>query len=78
MLGAVLSVRGRETVIEVWFDFQDNQTVKNSIFDKINIVAKPDFNQKLYFKATDAILKDNSTVKNAEKYSNKMRKYTVY
>ena len=77
MYGAVLSVRGRETVIEIWFEYNDSVALKSEIFDKISNLLQTNMSQNLYFKSTCDILKDNSTVKNAQTFA-KHRKSTFY
>ena len=78
-LGIVLSIRGRETVIEVWFDYKKNENVKSMIGKKIKEILDLEVTFKLYFKENLKSIEDKSTLKNAEKYNlnyNNKRKST--
>ena len=79
MLGAVLSIRGRETIIEIWFNYFKLNQIKNSVCEKFKEIVLEDKNDDttLYFKDNGQSLVDKSTLRNAETYSfyNK-RKYT--
>ena len=69
LLGSVLSIRGRETVIEVWFDYKKNENVKSMIGKKIKEILDLEVTFKLYFKENLKSIEDKSTLKNAEKYN---------
>lgn len=69
LLGSVLSIRGRETVIEVWFDYKKNENVKSMIGKKIKEILELEITFKLYFKENSKSIEDKSTLKNAEKYN---------
>ena len=71
MLGAVLSIRGRETIIEIWFNYFK--------YDKIILgdQNETEYSATLYFKDNSQSLVDKSTLRNTETYSfKKKRKYT--
>lgn len=82
MLGAVLSMRGRETIIEIWFNYFKYEKIKNAValkFGKLIIgEAAENENSILSFKDTSQSLLDKSTLRNTETYSfkKKPRKYT--
>ena len=78
MLGAVLSMRGRETIIEIWFNYFKYNKIKNSVAEKFKAIVFEDKDDGiLYFKDNGQSLVDKSTLRNAETYSfNKTRKYT--
>jgi translation initiation factor 4E len=78
MLGAVLSIRGRETIIEVWFTFNKNENLKTFIGQKMKDLLLLDTSIILYFKDNEKSLKDKSTLKNAESYTPYGRKNTNY
>lgn len=69
MLGAVLSVRTRETILEVWFNYLKNQSVKVITLEKIKELLDIDPSITVYFKDNESALKDRSTLKNAEPYN---------
>ena len=57
MLGAVLSIRGRETIIELWFNFFKNETIKNSCAQKLRQFIQLEQSMTLYFKENEKSLK---------------------
>lgn len=69
MLGAVLSLRGRETIIELWFNYFKDTSMKNKVAAKMRSLLLLDDTMTIYFKDTEMSLKDNSTLRNAETYS---------
>ncbi len=77
VLGAVLSVRGRETIIELWFNIK-NPSTKSMIAEKLKVLLCIDKATVLYFKDNESSLKDKSTLKNAETYNYSKRKNTYY
>ena len=82
MLGAVLSIRGRETIIEIWFNYFKYDKIKNMIAVKFGKLILGDQNETeysatLYFKDNSQSMLDKSTLRNTETYSfKKKRKYT--
>jgi len=82
MLGAVLSIRGRETIIEIWFNYFKYDKIKNMIAVKFGKLILGNQNESessttLYFKDNSQSMLDKSTLRNAETYSfKKKRKFT--
>ena len=82
MLGAVLSIRGRETIIEIWFNYFKYDKIKSMVAVKFGKLILGDQNEDeftatLYFKDNSQSLVDKSTLRNTETYSfKKKRKYT--
>ena len=82
MLGAVLSIRGRETIIEIWFNYFKYDKIKSVVAVKFGKLILGDQNETeysatLYFKDNSQSLVDKSTLRNTETYSfKKKRKYT--
>jgi translation initiation factor 4E len=82
MLGAVLSIRGRETIIEIWFNYFKYDKIKNMIavkFGKLILGNQNDSESSttLYFKDNSQSMLDKSTLRNSEIYSfKKKRKFT--
>jgi len=69
MLGAVLSIRGRETIIEIWFNYLKNLGIKAMVAEKMREILNFDQSVLLYFKDNEKSLQDRSTLKNAETYN---------
>lgn len=78
ILGTTLSIRGRETIIELWFNYQKNEKTKASIGQKIKEIIHLDKQIMLYFKDNSLSLQDKSTLKNAETYNFAKRKNTYF
>jgi hypothetical protein len=57
IIGALLSVRGRETIIELWFTFNNNEAVKTDITDKMTLLLQLAPANKIYFKDNNSALK---------------------
>ena len=82
MLGAVLSIRGRETIIEIWFNYFKYDKIKSKVAVKFGKLILGDQNETeysatLYFKDNSQSMLDKSTLRNTETYSfKKKRKYT--
>ena len=74
VLGAVLSIRGRETIIELWFNYFKYDQIKNGLLHKMNTILGLEKNTTIYFKDNEKSLKDNSTLRNAESYNFSHRK----
>jgi translation initiation factor 4E len=69
MLGAVLSIRGRETIIELWFNYFKYDKIKNGVAQKLRSLLQLDQSFTVYFKDNEKSLQDKSTLRNAETYS---------
>lgn len=78
ILGATLSIRGRETIIELWFNFNKNDVLKAEIGIKLKNILNIDDSNLIYFKDNSLSLHDKSTLKNAETYDFSKRKNTYY
>lgn len=82
MLGAVLSIRGRETIIELWFNHLKNLSLKAIIGEKMKDLLSIDNATVLYFKDNEKSIQDRSTLRNAETYNANVnynkRKNTYY
>jgi len=82
MLGGVLSIRGRETIIEIWFNYFKYDKIKSMVAVKFGKLILGDQNETeysatLYFKDNSQSMLDKSTLRNTETYSfKKKRKYT--
>ena len=82
ILGAVLSIRGRETIIEIWFNYFKYDKIKNMVAVKFGKLllgeqTENEYTATLYFKDNGQSMVDKSTLKNTETYSfKKKRKYT--
>ena len=79
MLGAVLSIRGRETIIEIWFNYFKYDKIKNMVAVKFGKLILGDQNETeysatLYFKDNSQSLVDKSTLRNTETYSFKKKR----
>jgi translation initiation factor 4E len=76
ILGAVLSIRGRETIIQLWFNYFSYDQIKDGLsekFKKILGIEKP----MIFFKDNKQSMQDKSSLRNAERYNYKRgRKYT--
>jgi len=69
MIGAVLSIRGRETIIELWFNLCKSETIKNKSAQNLRQLIQLEQNITLYFKENEKSFKDKSTLRNAESYN---------
>jgi translation initiation factor 4E len=79
VIGASLSVRPKETFIELWFNYNDNESVKTKTGRRMEtLILIHDDSNLLYFKDNKESLKDQSTLRNAEMYDCQLqkRKYT--
>ena len=77
ILGAVLSIRGRETIIELWFNYFGYEKIKNNVAKRFREVLSIDSGETVYFKDNKQSIVDKSTLRNAETYSFKrQRKFT--
>jgi translation initiation factor 4E len=71
VLGAVLSIRGRETIIELWFNYFKYDQIKSGLLRKMETILGIPKNTVIYFKDNQKALTDNSTLRNAETYTKK-------
>ena len=78
ILGAVLSIRGRETIIELWFNYFKYEKIKNTLAQKLRVVLQIDSNYNIYFKDNEKSLMDKSTIRNAETYSFKKQRKSTF
>ena len=78
ILGAVLSIRGRETIIELWFNYFKYEKIKNTLAQKLRVVLQIDSNYNIYFKDNERSLMDKSTIRNAETYSFKKQRKSTF
>lgn len=81
LLGAVLSIRGRETIIEIWFNYFKNEIIKSIIAEKFEKLILGDKTETenysvLYFKDNNQSIVDKSTLRNANPLWLKKRKFT--
>ena len=75
ILGAVLSIRGKESIIQLWFNYFGYEQIKDNVSEKFKKILGFD-NQVIYFKDNKQSIQDRSSLRNAQKYKNKKRKYT--
>ena len=75
ILGSVLSIRGRETIIQLWFNYFGYEQIKDNVFEKFKKILGFD-NQIIYFKDNKQSIQDKSSLRNAQKYKYNKRKYT--
>lgn len=78
ILGSVLSIRGRETIIELWFNYFKYEKIKNTLAQKLRVVLQIDSNYNIYFKDNEKSLMDKSTIRNAETYSFKKQRKSTF
>ena len=71
VLGSVLSIRGRETIIELWFNYFKYEQIKSGLLRKMETILGLPKNTVIYFKDNAKALQDNSTLRNAETYITK-------
>ncbi len=70
-LGAVLSLRGRETILELWFNYFKYEQIKAGLLKKMESILGLSKNTVIYFKDNEKAMQDNSTLRNAETYVKK-------
>ena len=78
ILGSTLSIRGRETIIELWFDYQKNNILKVSLIEKFKELLEFDKSIIVYFKDNSLSIQDKSTLKNVETVVVNNRKNTYF
>jgi hypothetical protein len=62
MLGAVFSIRGRETILEIWFNYFKIEKVKDSVAQKLRYLLQLDENFTIYFKDNERSLQVNNFI----------------
>lgn len=77
ILGVVLSKRGRETIIELWFNYFGFTKIKNKLEVKFRNLIGLEFKDTLLFKENKYSIQDKSSLRNAQTsgYRNR-RKFT--
>lgn len=78
ILGATLSIRGRETIIELWFTYKGDDTLKNEILSKYIELLSIKNSKSVYFKDNSLSVEDKSTLKNVENVTISKRKFTSF
>ena len=83
MLGAVLSIRGRETIIELWFNYFKYDKIKSMVAVKFGKMILGEQNETkysatLYFKDNSQSMLDKSTLRNTETYSFKKKRKNTF
>ena len=83
MLGAVLSIRGRETIIELWFNYFKYDKIKNMVAVKFGKMIlgeqnETEYSATLYFKDNSQSMLDKSTLRNTETYSFKKKRKNTF
>ena len=74
ILGVVLSKRGRETIIELWFNYFGFNKIKNKLETKFRNLIGLEYEDALFFKENKKSCKDKSSLRNAEAYGHKKRR----
>ena len=83
MLGAVLSIRGRETIIELWFNYFKYDKIKSMVAVKFGKMIlgeqnETEYSATLYFKDNSQSMLDKSTLRNTETYSFKKKRKNTF
>lgn len=78
ILGAVLSIRGRETILELWFNYFKSEKIKNNLAHKLRQFLQIDSNYNIFFKDNESSIEDKSTIRNAEIYAFKKKRKSTY
>lgn len=78
ILGCVLSIRGRETIIELWFNYFKSAKIKNTLALKMRQFLQIDMNYNIFFKDNESSIEDKSTIRNAEVYAFKKKRKNTY
>lgn len=77
VLGVVLSKRGRESILELWFNYFGYNKIKNKLEIKFRNLIGLEQSDAMYFKENRKTLEDRSTIRNAEASGHKgRRKFT--
>ena len=69
ILGAILSIRGRETIIELWVNYFQSETIKNKVAEKFRALLNSEVAINFYFKDIMQSIHDKSTLKGAETHA---------
>lgn len=69
ILGGILSIRGRETIIELWFNYDKTEERKLQLVCQMKRVMEFSDNYVVYFKDNELSIQQNSTIRDAETYS---------
>lgn len=69
ILGAILSLRGRETIIELWFNYNSDDCIVINLIKKLKTALLLHDSILIYFKDNEVSLQDYSTIKNAQTFS---------
>lgn len=78
ILGATLSIRGRETIIELWFTYNKDEKLKEDLHTKfMELLNFPNYSS-IFFKDNSLSIQDKSTLKNIENLKLSSRKNTYY
>ena len=78
ILGSTLSIRGRETIIELWFTYNKDDKLKNILLVKFKDVLKYNNESNIFFKDNSLSVQDKSTLKNIEQVNFSKRKNTHF
>ena len=77
ILGVLLSIRSKETIIELWINYFNNDIIKNKVVDKFAEILSIDVKEKIFFKDIKKSMYDKSTLRGAESHMFKAgRKFT--
>lgn len=77
VLGSTLSIRNRETIIELWFNYDKNEKLKMEMVNKFKeIVVEKNQHVNIFFKDNSLSVNDRSTLKNVEQIDFVKRKNT--
>lgn len=69
ILGATISLRTRETIIELWFNYFKKDSIKNSVLKTFKEILNANNNEAIfYFQEIRQSLNAGSTLKNAEAF----------
>mgnify|MGYP003300198648 CR=1 FL=1 len=72
ILGAVLSIRSRETIIEIWFNYFNRDSIKTSVLEQFKSLFKDKSDESIfYFKDVKQSLNEGSTLRNIEAHLSK-------
>lgn len=78
IIGATLSVRTRETIVELWFNYYKDESIKTRIGKKMETLLDIEKPYVLYFKDNEQSMADKSTLKNAETFNGKRKSTANY
>lgn len=69
ILGGILSIRGRETIIELWFNYSKDENVKMDIVCKMKKYLQFNDSLTVYFKDNELSIQHNSTIRDAQTFN---------